>query len=91
MKLCEANSRVLGNGEKDHIKFLKDNNVTHLSLLGAVKKAQKRLTSLKKRKKKYDKILSSIDSNLPCQLFVEEIDNKDDNDKAKERLDILLE
>ena len=78
----------MGKGEKEHIAVLKDKDVTHLRLLGAVEKAQKRLTS---SKKKYDELLSSIDSNLPRQSSVEEIDNEDDNNEDNDMLDILLE
>ena len=88
LKLCVENSCALGKGEKYHITVLKDNNVTHLRLLGAIKKARKRLTG---SKKKFDKLLSSVDSNLPCQLSVEDIDKEDDNNNGNDMLDILLE
>ena len=45
LKLCVANSGLLSKNETDHLKVLKDNNVTYLRLLAAVEATHKKLTA----------------------------------------------
>ena len=85
---CIEKCGVLGKNESKNIAVLKEKDVTYLRLLAAVEKTQKKLSDAKR---KYDDCFPSDDKNVPCQLYVEEIDNEVENEEDEEMLELSME
>ena len=86
LKMSVPNSGVLSKNEAEHIKVLRDNNVTYLCLLADVQTTETKLVTLQKE---YDTSFPSGDDSSTVDKSVEFVEEKINKDINKESFQLL--